>query len=251
MRPRSILLALLVFVWSSAAEAQVNQQDRFYILGTLIADNAAARVAMPFGNEGVRLSEDGVIDEARLVEELREEGQSIQKGQVVTITAIDFDDDKIEVELDGGGKNQKGILDRIQFDVGVGRTRTITKPEDTTEYTGSKIFLRFDDKAPRELSVDRLKEYLSPVLDFDEQNFMDSGIESLPEEFQEAVAAKEAKIGMDRSTVIAAIGRPHRRIRETTAAGVEQETWVYEKLGFGADFIYFEGDIVVKIVRYR
>ena len=248
MRSRSILLALFVFVWSSAAQAQVSQENRFSILGILIADNAASRIAMPFGGDGVGLSDKGVIDEEKLLEELREQGRSIQEGQVVTITAINFDDDKIEVELDGGGRSKKGFLDRIQFGVGVGNTPIAQS--DSTQYTGSKVVLRFEDKAPLDLTADRLKEYLAPVLDFNKQNFMDSGIESLPEEFQEAVREKEPKIGMDRSTVIAAMGRPHSRIRETTPEGVEQETWIYEKLGFGADFIYFEGDVVVKIVRY-
>ena len=248
MRSRFIHLALFVFVGSSAAQAQVSRESRFQILGILIADNAASRIAMPFGNDGVRLSDKGVIDEEKLLEELREEGRSIEKGQVVTITAINFDDDKIEVELDGGGKNQKSFFDRIQFGVGVG-DRSVARP-DSAVYEGSKVVLRFEDKAPIDLTADRLKEYLTPVLDFDKQNFMDSGIESLPEEFQEAVLDNEPKIGMDRSTVLAAMGRPHSRIRDRTPEGIEQETWIYEKLGFGAGFIYFEGDFVVKIVRY-
>ena len=147
---------------------------------------------------------------------------------MVTITAINFDDDKIEVELDGGGKNQKSFLDRIQFGIGVG-DRSVARP-DSGVYEGSKVVLRFEDKAPIDLTADRLKEYLRRSSISTRQNFMDSGIESLPEEFQEAVLDKEPKIGMDRSTVLAAMGRPNSRIRDTTPEGAEQETWIYENL---------------------
>ena len=246
MQARLILVTFLVLAVGSWAEAQVARVNRFEILGTLVADNAGARIAMPFGDEGLRLSQNGEIDEERLFGELRKEGSSIVVGQVVTITAIEFDDDQIVVELDGGGKNKRSFFDRLEIGIG-GATRPVS--DSTTNAKGSKIVLRFDDKAPDNLSPDGLKAYLGPVLDFEKQNFMDSGIESLPEEFQEAVAAKEAKIGMDRSTVLMAKGRPDDKVWETVD-GAEREDWIYHKRGLGADFITFEGDIVVRVIRH-
>ena len=237
---------VLVFGFGHWTEAQVARPDRFEILGTLVADNAAARIAMPFGNDGVRLSEGGEIDEDRLIEELQKEGGSIFAGQVVAITAIEFDDDTITVELDGGGKNQRSFLDRLE--VGIGST---TRPisDSSVDAKGSKVVLRFDDKAPVRLTPDDLRAYLAPVLDFEKQNFMDSGIESLPEEYKEAVVANEARIGMDRSTVLMAKGRPDDKVWETIS-GVEREDWIYYKRGLGADFITFERDIVIRIIHH-
>ena len=42
--------------------------------------------------------------------DLKKNGQSIEVGKVVTVTDIAFDDNKIELELDGGGKNKKEFL---------------------------------------------------------------------------------------------------------------------------------------------
>ena len=245
MRLRLVILAALAFGSVNWAEAQVSRINRLEILGTLIADNAAARIAMPFGGEGVRLSQTGEIDEDSLLVELREEGRSISVGQVVAITAINFDDDKVEVELDGGGESQRGIFDRLQ--IGIGGVNPVAAPRE--EITGSKIVLRFEEKAPASLTTDQLKVLLAPVLDFEKQNFMDAGIEALPEAFQEAVVANEAKIGMDRSTVLMAKGRPDDKVWETVN-GIEREDWIYYKRGLGADFITFEGDLVIRIVRY-
>ena len=239
------VLAALVSVFP--AHAQVTQDNRFEILRTLIADNTAARIVMPLGPKGVELSEEGEINEEKLRDELRAEGRSIEIGDVVTITDISFDDDKIEVELNDGGTRSRGILDRITF--GVGTTSRRITDVDNQPVTGSKIVLRFNDKAPPELNSDLLKIYLAPVLDFNKQNFMDSGIESLPEEFQEAVRAQRVIIGMDRSTVLMSKDRPNRRIREHVD-GIEQETWIYNENGIARDFITFEDGVVVKTVQY-
>ena len=250
MKSRALLgvigvLASLTF--HVPGRAQVPQDVRFEILRTMIADSAAARTVMPLGAKGVELSQSGEIDEEMLREELRIEGRSIQVGEVVTITGIEFSDDKIEVELNDGGTRSRGILDRITFGTG-NSTRRITD-EDTRPATGSKIVLRFDDKVPSELDSDVLKVFLAPVLDFNKQNFMDSGIESLPTEFQEAVRAKEVIIGMDQSTVIMSKGRPNRRIRESVD-DIPREDWIYYENGVARHFVTFERGVVIKVVQY-
>lgn len=244
---RSILLLALAFLTSGTALTQVLQQNRFEILGTVIADTAASMIVMPFGDEGVTLFEDGEIDKEKLRKELGDEGRSINEGDVVTVTAISFEDNKIEIELNGGGKNKKGILDRLE--IGVGNRTIPVRETDFKQAEGSKVVLLFNEKTPKDLTPDLLREFLSPVLDFNERNFMETGIDSLSEEFREAVLAKEAKIGMDKATVLMAMGRPTDRIREKVN-GVEQEDWLYRKVGFHVDFITFEKGIVVRIRKY-
>ena len=63
---------------------------------------------------------------------------------------------------------------------------------------------------------------VSAVLDFEKHNFLKTGLESLPKEFQEAVKAKEARIGMDQSTVIMAMGRPDKRSQDNDSNGQPQ-----------------------------
>lgn len=244
-------MVLPVFVFgaslaeASLAAGQVRQADRFEILRVLIADHAAARVVMPLGGRGVRLSEAGAIDEGDLAEELGKNGRAISPGQVVEITDIAFGGNEIEVELDDGGERKQSFLDRIH--VGIGGASTPVRQQDQTPPHGSKVVLRFDEGVPEVLGVEELRALLSPVLDFNKQNFMDSGVESLPLEFQDAVREKRAVIGMDRSTVTQARGRPDSKSWETNEDGIEEEIWMYDKVGFGADFLTFEDGILVKI----
>jgi hypothetical protein len=244
---RSCFAALLCFLGCMPLPAQISQDSKFEILRTVIADQAAAKINLPFGADGIDLSDEGQIDQEKLNKDIKKNGQSIEIGKVVTVTQISFDDDKIELELDGGGKNKKGFFDRLE--VGMGSQTTPVSRDDPKKAKGSKVVLHFSGKVPAGITPDELKQLLSPVLDFNKRNFLKTGLESLPPEFQEAVKVKEARIGMDRSTVIMALGRPDRKVREK-ADGIETEDWIYFQRGLRAQFVTFENDVVVRIRQY-
>ena len=244
---RSFLAALLCIGASLSLPAQISRDAKFEILRTVIAEQAAARIALPFGNDGVDIEDSGQVNKDKLSADIKKNGQSIETGKVVTITEISFDDNKIQIELDGGGKNKKGFLDRIE--VGVGSQTTPVTRDDVRKAKGSKIVLRFAKKVPADLTPDQLKQMLDPILDFNKHNFLKTGIDALPPEFQEAVKVKEARIGMDRSTVIMALGRPDKKVREKVE-GIDTEDWIYFQRGLRAQFITFEKDVVMRIRQY-
>jgi hypothetical protein len=250
MRYRSFFAVCGCLLLSLPLSAQISRDAKYDILRTVLADQASARIGLPFGADGVDLSEVGELNKDKLEKDLKKNGQSIEAGKVVTVTEIAFDDNKIEVELDGGGKNKKNFLDRIQVGVGAGNTTTpVNRDDKTAKAKGSKIVLRFAKAVPADLTPDRLKELLGPILDFNKRNFMKTGIDALPPEFQEAVRAKEARIGMDRSTVVMALGRPDNRFRETKN-GIYTEQWLYYQRGLRALFVTFEDNVVVEIKQY-
>src|SRR5437762_13404479 len=111
MRNRLFWTVILCLGVSVSLRAQASKDARFKILGTVIAEQAEARVAMPFGTEGVEVNDEGEIDQKKVESEIKKHGQSVEPGKIVTITSIDFSDDKIELQLDGGGKNKKAWYD--------------------------------------------------------------------------------------------------------------------------------------------
>src|SRR5215467_14188760 len=121
---RGFLALLLCLYLSLPLPAQISRDAKFEILRTVIADQASARIAMPFGDDGIELSENGDINKEKLEKDMKKNGQSIQAGKVVTVTEIAFDDNRIEIELDGGGKNKKSFVDRIQIGIGNGTQTT-------------------------------------------------------------------------------------------------------------------------------
>src|SRR5437899_8892733 len=247
---RSFLAVVVCLALSATLPAQLSRDARFEILRTVIADQAAARIAMPFGTDGVELSESGEINKEKLDKEMKKNGQSIEVGKVVTVTDLSFSVNKIEIERDGSGKNKKSLSGRIQIGIGSGtQTVPVGRDDKTKKAKGSKIVLRFTKKVPSDLKPEALKEMLAAVLDFNKRNFLRTGIDALPPEFQEAVKAKEARIGMDRNTVIMALGRPDKKVREKKD-GVDVEDWIYFQRGLRAKFVTFENNVVVRIAEY-
>jgi len=247
---RGKLLAVLVMAVSVPAHAQLTQETRFSILGSLIATEGAARIPMPLGKNGVDLSENGLVDRDKLQKEIASNGQAITPGKVVSITAIEFGDKTMEFELNGGGTKKKSILSRIQIGMG-GTSSTQQTPQAEAQAIGSKITLKFSGKVPPTLTVEQIKDLLNPVLDFTKQSTARAGIDALPPEFRDAVAAKEARVGMDGNTVLLALGQPNKRHREKNEKGVEQEDWIYIGKGRRQTFVTFEQDVVVSVKEYQ
>jgi hypothetical protein len=244
---RGFLASLICLCLSFPLQAQISRDAKFELLRTVLADQAAARIAMPFGADGVEVSENGEVNKEKLDKEIKKNGQSIASGKVVTITDMSFTDNKVELELDGGGKNKRSFIDHIQ--VGIGSGGGPVREDPAKKAKGSKIVLHFAKKVPPDLKPEALKEMLKPVLDFNKQVAIQSPVDALPPEFREAVKAKEAKIGMDRDTVIMALGRPDKKVREKKD-GVDVEDWIYFQRGLRAKFITFEDNVVVRIAEY-
>ena len=99
------------------------------------------------------------------------------------------------------------------------------------------------------MTVDQLKEYLAPVLDFSQRSASLIVTDTWPKEIQEAVKNHEIKAGMTRDMVLASMGRPERKIREKKGR-VEQETWVYGRIPSKIMLVVFENDEVVEATQY-
>lgn len=250
MLQRGIGLAILCLSLPISGMAQASQSAQSEIVRKLIAEEAAARIDLPFGGDGIQVTDSGVINDTELRKQIQKNGRSVETGRVVALTKIEFNDKSIDVELDGGGKDKKSFMDHVQVGVGgapIGSQQP--QPSNVRKANGSKITLTFAKKVPADLTSDELVQLLSPVLDFTKRNLTSTGIELLPQEFKEAVLAKEARIGMDEDTVVLALGRPNRKTMEVVE-GVEQEQWQYDGRGLKKKYIVFENNVVVKITDY-
>jgi len=248
MTRRGILLAVLCLALPAFGLAQASKASETEIIRKLLAEEAAARVDMPLGGEGVEVSDRGEINESKLKKQIQKNGMSIQAGRVVRVTNVEFGSKNIDIELDHGGKEKKHLSDHLQVSVG-GASTPGPQQASAPKANGSKISLTFSSKVPPNLTFDQLQQLLVPVLDFTKKTIVSTNIESLPPEFKEAVLAKEAVIGMDQDTVLLAMGVPDRKTLEKVN-GVEQEEWQYNGRGVKKTFVTFENNIVVGVREY-
>ena len=127
-------------------------------------------------------------------------------------------------------------------------TTTPDKPVNTN--AGASLYLDFDKPLPK-MTPEELKQYLSGVLDFSKQHSAAvQWVDSLPPEIQKAIQDRQPVVGMDHDMVLAAMGRPDRKVREKNADGNEIEDWIYGTPPEKTIFVSFEGDKVTGVRKY-
>ena len=250
--PYRFCLVAAALVWGSFWPAELLGADltpgsRMAIIRGLMAEYATVKVSLPRGDKGLMVDTQGAVDEAALLREITQNGTAIPPNVLVQITAIEFKGKEIVFEINGGGKKKTKWYERIEVGMGYG-TYPVAQGSGKTP-TGSSVILKFSQRLP-DLTVDDLKNFLGPVLDFNPVSLIQTFSRPIPPEFLEAIEAKQAAIGMDRQMVQMAMGHPQHKVRETKD-GVEQEDWIYGTPPQKVIFVTFEGEEVVDIKEYR
>ena len=205
---------------------------------------------IPAGKKGFHLKAGIPLDEKALRMAVASAGSAINPGDHAQITNLDFKEKEIVVDINGGGKGKTRLRDRIHLDVGGIPTMTTTSNTPVNTNAGATLYLDFDKPLP-EMTAEDLEHFLSGVLDFSKRHSAAvQWVESLPPEIQKAIQDKQPVVGMDHDMVLAAMGRPDRKVREKGPDGNEIEDWIYGKPPAKTIFVSFEGDKVTEVHQY-
>lgn len=259
----AVWLFFLLPVWAPPVGAQsstppLTRKNRLAIVRTLDFEYAIARQPLPAAKkkgEALEVASTGEVNEAKLRQGLTNRGAAIHVGEVVQITKIEFKRNSIIFEINGGGKKGRKWYQRIRVQgsiggVGGGSPRQTSPPPRSTGDgspevgRGSWILLTFSDRLP-DVSPEELKQMLAAVLDFSHPSPSAAvpWIETIPEEFRQAIKEKRALVGMDRRMVLAALGQPVNKVREHRE-GQETEDWIYGYPPFVTFVTFVEGKVV-------
>lgn len=241
MKYAALLSVLLVSpMWGSG---KLTDEDRIELIRGLTAEYATAKVALPRSKKPLPFESKGTWDKAKWSDAGREFGPAARVGDLVRITKVNIDDDKIVFEINGGMKGKKKWYEHIE--VGMGNGTTPISNGQTNSPGGTYIALLFDKEVPVVKSTE-IKKMLAPILDFEKRSATEQYVETLPQPIKDAIAAKKAIVGMDRDQVLLAVGRPVRKSRETKE-GIDYEDWVYGQPPGRITFVTFQGEKVVKV----
>ncbi len=232
--------------------AALQPESRLNIIRYVSGEFARALRPLPAGKKGFRIKVGQTLDDKNLYQLVSGSGAAVNTGDTVQVTRIEFRNQEIVLDLNGGGRGKTRLRDRIHVDVGGIPTVTTTNPNTAPGYqaVGATLFLDFGRSLP-DMTPDDLKHYLAGVLDFSKQRSASvQWVETLPAEMQKAIQEKRPVVGMDREMVVAAIGKPERKVRERDPEGVEVEDWIYGQPPEKTIFVRFAGDKVISIKQY-
>jgi len=239
----------------------LQESSKLVLIRYVSGEFAKARKPIPGGKDGITLFVDKPLDEDGLNRAVSVRGAAVNTGDNAQITRLEFHERTIIVDVNGGGRPKKNWRDHIQFGMGGPTMPTSSTtasdpnqqdqgPAGFQQGRGGTIFLQFPKNVP-DLSPDELKALLAPFLDFSkERSASVHWIDTLPPEMKKAITERHAVVGMDREEVVAALGKPDRKVRERDSQGNDTEDWIYGHPPDKTVFVHFTGEHVTGIKQY-
>ncbi len=171
-------------------------------------------------------------------------GPAVKPGDQARISQILVKNDRIHFEINGGAVKRQKWYQHIQFG-GSGGMTSVAPSDPNANPRGSYVDLVFNGYVP-ELEPQQLKDLLRPVFDFNAKSAVEAYLDTLPPKIRDAVKQHQVLVGMNRDMVMAAKGRPPKKIREKDG-DLEYEEWIYGEPPQDVDFVRLAGDEVVRL----
>jgi hypothetical protein len=243
---RRLALVLILSVASARLHAdskKLTDDQRIEILRGLSSEYAKIKVLLPRSKKILEISSDGTWDHDVWQAAFKELGPAGRVGDLVQVTHVDIDKDRIVLELNGGSKVKRKFMDHVQIGMGT-QTQPVTGPA-TNAPGGTTLALTFGGPIG-EVTSTEIKKMLQPILDFEKESVTANYVDTLPEPIKEAVKAKKVIEGMNHDQVLLAVGKPVHKSRESKE-GADYEDWIYGEPPGRVTFVTFTGDKVVKV----
>ncbi|MEO8099599.1 MAG: hypothetical protein ABI811_18010 [Acidobacteriota bacterium] len=241
----TVLVMFVAALSVSADTKKLSQEQRRELLRGLTAEWATAKIVLPVSKKPLPFDSLGTWDEAAWKDANYKNGPAARPGDMVQITKVDVDDDKITLQFNDGSK-KGSFLDHVQIG-GSAQTAPLSRPK-TNSAAGTSIQINFPDSIGT-IDAAGVKKILAGALDFDKHSAVETYIESLPAPIQEAIKAQKVIPGMDREQVLMSLGPALRHVRETKD-DVDYEEWIYGRAPGVIKFIKFAGAKVDSVKEY-
>jgi hypothetical protein len=240
----TVAIAVLSLLPSLAfAGNKLSMDDRIELTRGLMAEYGTVKVLLPRSRKPLEFDAKTGFDKNQWAEIAKVSGPAARTGDLVQVTKVDLEDDKIVLQINGGFKGGRKWYENVQ--VGVGGGTAPISGNNSNAPGGTSIAILFHQ--PLEpVKAAAIKKMLAAVIDFEKHSVTEIYAETLPPEVQQAIKEKRVTEGMNREQVVMALGRPAHKSRETKD-GIETEDWVYGTPPGRITFVTFSGDKVIKV----
>jgi len=236
-------LSLLLACPALTGNEKMTFDDRVELVRGLTAEYATVKEFLPRSKKPLEFESTGKYDKNQWAEIGKTLGPAARVGDLVQITKVTVENDKILLEINGGVKSGKHWYDHVEIGMG-SRTSPVSR-NDSNATAGTNIEILFH-RPLEPMKAAEVKKMLAPIFDFEKRSATQLYADSLPPEIKKAIADKRAQEGMDREQVVLALGKPEHKQRETKD-GIEYEDWIYGHPPGKIVFVTFNGNKVAKV----
>jgi hypothetical protein len=241
---RAFAIAAVLTLPSLTFANKLTEEDRIELTRGLTAEYATVRVMLPRSRKPLDFDSDGKFDKNQWAAVARQAGPAARTGDMVQITRLTIEDDKLILEINHGMKGTGHWYDHVQVGMG-GPTTPVSQQGDSNAPSGTSIAVLFH-KPLEPMKAAEVKKMLAPILDFEKHTATELYVDTLTPEIKKAIEDKHVTVGMTREQVVLAMGRPAHKSRESKD-GVETEDWVFGTPPGKITFVTFNGEKVSKV----
>jgi len=239
----ALMLGLAALPVPLRSADKLTYDERVELVRGLMAEYATVKTFLPRSKKPLEFESTGKYDKAKWEEAAKQFGPAARSGDMVQITRISLEDDKIGLEINGGLKSGKHWYDRVQ--IGMGQQTSPVSNGSINPTTGTNLEILFH-KTLAGLTSAEVKKILTPLFDFEKRSATELYSDTLPPAIKKAISDKRVLEGMDRDQVLLAMGHPTHKSREIKD-GLETEDWVYGTPPGKITFVTFNGNKVIKV----
>ena len=244
--PLSILAGACLVTPAFGTDQKITEEDRIELLRGLGSEYATVKVYLPRSKKPLPFESSGTWDKEKWQEIGKELGPAARVGDLVQVTRVAIEGDKIILEINGGMRGKGHWYDHVQVGMGgPNQQQQVPVGQNSNAPSGTSIALLFNKPLPSLRAAD-VKKMLTPILDFEKQSATENYVDKLPEPIQKAIKQNKAIEGMDRDQVLLAMGKPRHKER-TSKDGLDSEDWIYGDPPGKITFVTFTNSKVVKV----
>lgn len=246
--PPDLFLAI-VQATTGKRQQSLDQESKISLIRYVDGEFARVVQSIPSLKQGFRYKVGQAIDAKDLRQALMR-GAAANPGDQVQISSLEFRSNEIIIGINGGTKKHWNWRQHVQIGVGPVSPVAPAPTSEGTAQTGAILVLDYGHTVP-DLSPDQLKHDLSPFLDFaGEHSSAVNWVDTLPPQFQQAIKDHRAIVGMNHDMVLAAMGRPDKKVRESDEDGKQTEDWIYGYPPSKTVLVTFSGEKVIHVKTY-
>jgi len=225
----------------------ISKQTRYEIIRDFETQLVYTRTAFPMGTKGLALK-DGVItpNGQELNQLLALWGPALKPGDPALISFVQFKDNHIHFDINGGAMRRKKWYQHIQVSGNSGTPIQLSPNESQQNPHGTYLEIYFDRNYVPEMTAQQLRDLLFPALDFNARNKEEAYLDTVPPKVKQAIQEHRVLVGMNSEMVVHAKGRPPKKVREKDG-DTEYEEWIYGEPPQDVDFVRIVGDEVVRV----
>ena len=234
---------LLTIVPPGATGKTLTADQRAELVRNLNAEYGTAKIQIPRSKKPLSLMPNGQYDRSQWSEAMQKFGPAARVGDLVQITAIQFEGKKLVMVINYGLSGGRKWWHRIQVAGAGSRGTTLGAGQNTHAPGGTKLALVFPDAIPHKSAAD-FKEMLKPVLDFEQRTATELFLDTIEPEYRDAIENNAVIEGMDKEMVLLSKGKPSKKVRDFKD-GIETEDWIYGEPPGEIIFVTFlDGDVI-------